>query len=109
MFYLGTIAGILPYILSLSLTILWCGHVTVPLFKPHCVVDSASVIKKECNPSPASLQCIDYQNKVALSETLQLFTQFSIPPGLFAICPTLLFETTESGISCLPAPPAASL
>ena len=109
MLYLGTIAGILPYIISLSLTILWCGHVTEPLFKQHCIVDSTSVIKKERNLSPASLQYIDYQNKIALSETLQFFTQFSTPPGLFAICPTLLFETTESEISFLRAPPAASL
>ena len=105
MFYLGSIAGILPYILALSLTIIWGGHVTIPLFTSHCSVDSTIEIKDEPNSLTKSLQCIDSENQVNISNILQFFALFSISSELVAFYRTELIESTESGISCLRAPP----
>ena len=105
MFYLGTIAGILPYILALSLTILWGGQATVPLFTSHSSVDSPSEIKKESNLSHDSQQSIDFVDQVTPSQNLQIFNAFSNHSQWFAFNRALLFDSAQQGITLLRAPP----
>jgi len=108
MFYLGSIAGFLPYILALSLTLVWGGHAGLPFFTSPTTSESRNEIVKE----------IDYTQDVQIN--LNIFQ--AIVKEITNSIPVLFFVSTRvlnnyltgssgssaSGISLLRAPPLSS-
>jgi hypothetical protein len=105
MFYLGSIAGFLPYILALSLTIVWGGHAGIPLLTSNSTSEEQNEFVKE-NESPFSgLKSFSFENQIITDKATQFPVQFFTRTKLLNFYFPRLFETTDSGISLLRAPP----
>lgn len=105
MFYLGSIAGFLPYILALSLTIVWGGHASIPLFTSNSTFEVQNEFVKE-NESPIpGLMSFSFENQIITDKTTQFPVQFFTRTKLLNFNFPRLFEMTDSGISLLRAPP----
>jgi len=105
MFYLGSIAGFLPYILALSLTIVWGGHAGIPLFTSHSASETQNELVKENKFPIAGLTIFSFDNQIITDKTTQFPVQFYTRTKLLNFNFPRLFETTDSGISLLRAPP----
>ena len=107
MFYLGSIAGFLPYILAFSLTIVWGGHAGIPFFSRASTPETSIEIVKENASRVEALSQIDSNNQ-AVEETFPVFpTSVCTPAKLFSFCFLRLFDAAEFGISPLRAPPVS--
>jgi len=109
MFYLGSIAGILPYILAFSLTLVWGGHAGMPFFTSGSAPESTKQIVKENNPPVEKLTTLDFENQIITDETtvvcVPYFTRTKLP-GIYTLG---LFDSKELGIFLLRAPPFSSI
>jgi len=107
MFYLGSIAGFLPYILAFSLTIVWSGHAGIPFFSRDSTPESQIEIVKE-NASKVEIILQINSNNQAVKEILHVFpTSACTPAKLFSFCFFRLLDSSEFGISSLRAPPVS--
>lgn len=105
MFFLGSIGGFLPYILALSLTIVWGGHAGMPYLTPDSTPGSANEIVK---PGSSPVDCITnfkFENQIITDKTEIVPVFFRTPAKLFSICSFRLFDHADPGISPLRAPP----
>jgi len=107
MFYLGSIAGFLPYILAFALTIVWSGHAGKPFFSRDSIPETSIGIVKESVSKVEILLQIDSDNQ-AVEETFPEFA-YSVctPTKLFSFCFLRLLGSEEFGISLLRAPPVS--
>ncbi len=109
MFYLGSIAGFLPYIMALSLTIVWGGHAGIPLFNSNSASEAQNEFVKE-NESPIEgLRNFSFENQVIIGKTTLFKVCFYTRTRLLNFYFPRLFETKDSGISLLRAPPLSIL
>ena len=107
MFYLGSIAGFLPYILAFSLTILWGGHVGKPFFTRDYTTESSIESGQENTPKVEISLQIDSNSQV-VEEKLHVFPLYvGTLTALFNFCLIQLFDSAEFGISPLRAPPVS--
>ena len=107
MFYLGSIAGFLPYILAFSLTIVWSGHAGMPFFSRDSTPETSIEIVKENASKVEILLKIDSNNQ-AVEETFPVFgTSVRTLTELFNYCLIRVFDSAEFGISSLRAPPVS--
>jgi len=107
MFYLGSMAGFLPYILAFSLTIVWSGHAGIPFFSRDSTPESQIEIVKENASEVEILLQIDSNNQ-SVEETFPVFAMsVRTRTRLYNFCLTQLFDSSEFGISSLRAPPVS--
>lgn len=105
MFYLGSIAGFLPYILALSLTIVWGGHAGIPLFTSNSTSEEQNEFVKENETPIVGLMSFSFENLIVTDKTTQFPVAFNTRTKFLNFDFPRLFETTDSGISLLRAPP----
>lgn len=107
MFYLGSIAGFLPYILALSLTILWGGHAGMPFLTSNIAPESKTEILTEHKISIENPIKFRTYNQVIAEEVTEFSALFCTYTKLFNLKPLRLHYSTELGISLLRAPPVS--
>lgn len=107
MFYLGSIAGFLPYILAFSLTILWGGQVGKPFFTRDSTPETSLRIVKENDSKVDILFQIDSNNQAVKAKFHEFRISVATPAKLFDFCFFRLFDAAEFGISPLRAPPVS--
>jgi len=105
MFYLGSLAGILPYILAFSLTLVWGGHAGMPFFTSGSAPESAKQIVAENNPPVEKLKTLDFENQIITDETTVISVPFFTQTKLPNFYTFRLFDSKEFGIYLLRAPP----
>jgi len=105
MFYLGSLAGILPYILAFSLTLVWGGHAGMPFFTSGSAPESAKQIVAENNPPVEKLKTLDFENQIITDETTVICVPFFTRTKLPNFYTFRLFDSKEFGIYLLRAPP----
>jgi len=108
MFYLGSIAGILPYILAFCLTLVWGGHAGIPFFTSGSTPESVNeIIVKESKPCVEKLASLDFENKIITEKTTKLIIPFNTRTELLNLYVFRYFNSTVLGISLLRAPPVS--
>ncbi len=105
MFFLGSIGGILPYILALSLTIVWGGHAGMPCFTSGSATESPKEIVKKSDLPVDGQTYLKFENQIVTNKTTLFPVPFCTPEMLFNFCSFRLFDSTDPGISHLRAPP----
>jgi len=105
MFYLGSLAGILPYILAFSLTLVWGGHTGMPFFTAGSTPESTKQIVKENNTPVEKLTTLDFENQIITDETTVICVPFFTRTKLPNFYTFRLFHSKEFGIYLLRAPP----
>ena len=105
MFYLGSLAGILPYILAFSLTLVWGGHTGMPFFTAGSTPESTKQIVKENNTPVEKLTTLDFENQIITDETTVICVPFFTRTKLPNFYTFRLFDSKEFGIYLLRAPP----
>lgn len=105
MFYLGSLAGILPYILAFSLSLVWGGHAGMPFFTSGSSAESTKQIVKENNLPVEKLTTIDYENQIITDETTVICVSFFTRTKLPDFYTFRQFYSKKSGIYLLRAPP----
>lgn len=107
MFYLGSIAGILPYLLAFSLTILWGGHAGLPFFASGSTPETAKEIVEVKNLPVENSKSFSFENQV-FAEAISIFRiPFCTRTKVFNLYLFRFFDSTELGISLLRAPPVS--
>ena len=106
MFYLGSIAGILPYILAFSLTLVWGGHAGLPFFASGSIPETKNVIEKKENIPVEKLKNFAFkkQNITRKIDVTQIpcFTRSKVL-NFYLV---RFVDAAVSGISLLRAPPS---
>jgi len=105
MFYLGSLAGILPYILAFSLTLVWGGHTGMPFFTAGSTPESTKQIVKENNTPVEKLTTLDFENQIITDETTVICVPFFTRTKLPNFYTFRLFHSKEFGIYLLRVPP----
>jgi hypothetical protein len=106
MFYLGSIAGILPYILAFSLTLVWGGHAGLPFFVSGSTPETKNVIAKEENIPVEKLKSFAYHKQVITRKIdiaqIPSFTRTKV----LSFYLVRFVDCAVLGISLLRAPPS---
>lgn len=105
MFYLGSIAGILPYILVFSLTLVLGGHAGLPFFTSALIPESKNKINKEENFPAENLENLTFDNQIVIEKITPFLVPFCTRITVCNFCLFRLFDSTEFGFSLLRAPP----
>jgi len=108
MFYLGSIAGILPYILAFSLTLVWGGHAGLPFFTSGSAPVPVNEMVKEDNPPVERLSSLKFENQIITKKTVEFSAPLCTHTELPIICTFRQFDSADIGISLLRAPPIFS-
>ena len=107
MFYLGSIAGILPYLLALSLTILWGGHAGLPFFSSGSNAETTKEIVEVKKPTVENLKSFLFENHIFTEKTTVFQDQFFTQAKVLNHYLFRLFDSNYLGISLLRAPPVS--
>ncbi len=105
MFYLGSIAGVLPYILAFTLTILLGGHAGFSFFASETTSESKNKTVEENNLPSENLKNFEFDKKIVIEKFASYIFQTCTPIKVFNFYFSPLFSFTEFGISLLRAPP----
>src|ERR1035437_9649861 len=106
MFYLGSIAGILPYILVFSLTLVWGGHAGLPFFASGSISETKNEIAKEENIPAEKLKSFAFK-KQFIASAIDLAQIPCITSTRVLSCYLALFiDSSVLGIPLLRAPPS---
>jgi len=105
MFYLGSIAGILPYLLAFSLTIVWGGHASLPLFAAATAPGSPKEIVKEIASANEKIKSFKIDFQIVAEKISALPIYFFSLVKVFNYFLSLLFNSKVPGINLLRAPP----
>jgi hypothetical protein len=105
MFYLGSIAGILPYLLAFSLTIVLGSHAGIPFIKSTLCPTSPKEIVKEEIDTTIEIETYSINNQIIEKEYPKIFAHFSLIPRIGNFYPAGLPIVFDAGISLLRAPP----
>jgi len=108
MFYLGSLAGILPYILAFSLSLVWGGHAGFPFFTSGSSAESTKQIVKENNSPVEKLATLDFENQIITDEITVVCVPFFTRTKLPNFYTFWLVDSKELGIYLLRAPPFSS-
>jgi hypothetical protein len=105
MFYLGSIAGILPYLLAFSLTIVLGSHAGIPFIKSTlCPTSPKEIVKEEIAVAKkVESYCID--NNIVENVFPKVYAHFSLILRIGIFYPTGLPKIFDAGISLFRAPP----
>ena len=109
MFYLGSIAGILPYLLALSLTIVWGGHAGLPFFASEPTPETKNEISEEKKLPVENLKSFSFEKQIVTEKITAFLIPFCTRTKVFNFYLFRLFDSTEFGISLLRAPPVSLL
>jgi len=107
MFYLGSIAGVLPYILAFTLTILLGGHAGFSFFASETASESKNKTVEENNLSSENLKNFEFDKKIVNEKLAQYIFPACTPIKVVNFYLLPLFSFTEFGISLLRAPPVS--
>lgn len=109
MFYLGSIAGILPYLLAFSLTIVLGGHAGLPFFKSATVSEPINEVSKAEQFNLTTINDYHIDNKVVKRkiETPPVLFSVKLKIENFYLC--RFIKAFEAGTSLLRAPPVIIL
>jgi len=105
MFYLGSIAGILPYILAFSLTLVWGGHAGMPFFTSGSAPVPANEMVTENHPSVEKLTNLDFENQIVIEKADVFSAPCFINTEFIDLYSFRQFDSSDIGISLLRAPP----
>ena len=105
MFYLGSIAGILPYLLAFSLTIVLGSHAGLPFIKSNLSSTSQNEIAKEEIVNIKKIEFYNIDNQIVVSKSLKLPIVFHLLVEIENFYFTNFLIVFKAGISLLRAPP----
>ncbi len=105
MFYLGSIAGILPYLLAFSLTIVLGSHAGLPFIKSNLSSASQNEIAKEEIVNIKKIESYTIDNQLIVKEKPESPVCYPILVKIESFYPTSFLKGFEAGISLLRAPP----
>ena len=105
MFYLGSIAGILPYLLAFSLTIVLGSHAGMPFLKSTLSSTTPNEIVKEEISTAKEIESYSIDNQTIEKEYPKIYAHFSVIIRIWSFYPTGLPKVSDAGISLLRAPP----
>ena len=105
MFYLGSIAGILPYLLAFSLTIVLGSHAGLPFIKSNLISASHNEIAKEEIVNIKKIESYNIDNQIIESKPLKIPTVFHLLVAIENFYSSNFLIVFEAGISLLRAPP----
>jgi len=106
MFYLGSIAGILPYILAFSLTLVWGGHAGLPFFASESTPETKHEIAKEENIPVEKLKIVVFAKQVITRKMDVTQTPFFTRTMRLGFYFVRFVDSAVLGISLLRAPPS---
>lgn len=107
MFYLGSIAGILPYLLAFSLTLVLGGHAGLPFFASAPVSETKNEISEEKKLPVENLKSFTFDNQIIAKKIAVFLIPFCTPAKVFDFYLFRFVDSTELGISLLRAPPVS--
>lgn len=107
MFYLGSIAGILPYLLAFSLTLVLGGHAGLPFFASAPVSETKNEISEEKKLPDENLKSFTFDNQIIAKKIAVFLIPFCTPAKVFDFYLFRFVDSTELGISLLRAPPVS--
>ena len=105
MFYLGSIAGILPYLLAFSLTIVLGSHAGMPFLKSTLNSTSPKEIVKEEIDITKEVESYTVDSKIIEKICPKISVHFTLVVTIENFYPTGLPTVYDAGISLLRAPP----
>ena len=105
MFYLGSIAGILPYLLAFSLTIVLGSHAGLPFIKSNLSSASQNEIAKEEIVNIKKIESYSIDNQVITKIAPLIPACFPLLVKIENFYLTIFLKVSEFGISLLRAPP----
>ncbi len=105
MFYLGSIAGILPYLLAFSLTIVLGSHAGLPFIKSNLSTTSSNEIAKEEIVNVKKIESYNIDNQIIVNKSLIIPTDFHLLVEIENFYFTNFLIVFEAGISLFRAPP----
>jgi hypothetical protein len=107
MFFLGSISGILPYLLAFTLTIIWGGHAGMPFLRAGSAEESKNEISAGEKVASDLAENFVYINQIVTAKI------FKFPVLCYSESKVLSFYTfrlsdySGLGISLLRAPPVS--
>ena len=107
MFYLGSIAGILPYILAFSLTLVWGGHASLPFFTSGSNLEPKNEIIDAKQSIVENSTSFTFDNQYIAKKIAVFQVPFYIRTKVFNFWLSQLFDFAKPGISLLRAPPVS--
>ena len=105
MFYLGSIAGILPYLLAFSLTIVLGSHAGIPFLKSTLSLTSPNEIVKEEIDNTKEVESYSVTDQIIEKTYPNLSDHLFLIVKLENFYPSGLPKVFDAGISLLRAPP----
>lgn len=106
MFYLGSIAGILPYLLVFSLTLVLGGHAGLPFFASASTHEIKNEISEEKKLPVENLKSFSFEEQV-VNEIITVFpAPFCTRTKVFNFYLLRFINSPDIGISFLRAPPS---
>ncbi|MEI6680244.1 MAG: hypothetical protein WCL21_16670 [Mariniphaga sp.] len=107
MFFLGSISGILPYILAFSLTIIWGGHAGMPFLKAGVAEESKNEIAAEKKVTSDQTENFVYADQIVTAKTFNLPVLCYSESKLLGFYTFRIIDYCVLGISLLRAPPVS--
>ena len=105
MFYLGSIAGILPYLLAFSLTIVLGSHAGMPFLKSTLSSTTPNEIVKEEIDTIKEVVSYTIENQIIEKEFPKISSHFPLIVTIGNFYSSGLPKIVDAGISLLRAPP----
>lgn len=107
MFYLGSIAGILPYILAFSLTLILGGHAGLPFFTSKSTPEIKNEMQEEGNHPVEDLKSFAFDMQSVAKKITVFLIPFDISATVLNLYLFRFVDSTKPGISLLRAPPVS--
>jgi hypothetical protein len=105
MFYLGSIAGILPYILAFSLTLVLGGHAGIPFLSLESKPEIKNEISEEKSLPVENIKSFTFDKQIVNEKITVFLVPFCTATKVFDHYSVRLFDSSGYGISLLRAPP----
>jgi hypothetical protein len=107
MFYLGSISGILPYILAFSLTIVLGSHAHFPFLKGGAIEESSNKISNEKSITVGHSSSFTYKKQIVTEDIRKFAFTYFKEVKVIVFYPFRLTDYSGIGISLLRAPPVS--
>jgi hypothetical protein len=107
MFFLGSISGILPYLLAFSLTIILGGHSGVPFLRAGSAEKSNNETSVEKKVTTDRTENFVYADQIVSAKTFKLPVLYCSESKALCAYTFRIFDYGGLGISLLRAPPVS--
>ena len=105
MFYLGSIAGILPYLLAFSLTLVLGGHAGLPFLSSESKPEIKNEISDDKSLTVENVKSFTFGKQIVTEKITVFLISFCTSTKVLGLYLFRLADSTELGISLLRAPP----